>query len=250
MCQGRNRGKILWPCNPVWYRQSCPNLLENPSLAVNHIQLLMLALLNVIIWLHLISGCPNFIVYDLSINGKIEKKCRTDAIPYIYVFGQNIEVHLPIIFNTFLWHWRILVMGVLYSISTSVSWYVPFIENIGLKSHVIIWSAKDTLPHGYVFIWQAYLNQSWFDFSSFLKCYLKYLEFISNFLEINSSKCYHNNCTTVKPRVSGHLLPSKKCPDTRKCPDKRDSRIIVVHPSKYCRFRTQTSLWHTLKFDW
>ena len=58
------------------------------------------------------------------------------------------------------------------------------------------------------------------------------------------------NPNTVKPRVSGHLPPSKKCPDTRQCPNKRGSRKIVVHPCKWYRFRTQTPLWHILKYDW
>ena len=52
--------------------------------------------------------------------------------------------------------------------------------------------------------------------------------------------CVKYESNTVKPRVSGHLLPSKKCPDTRECPDKRGSTKIVVHPCKYYRIRTQT----------
>ena len=43
---------------------------------------------------------------------------------------------------------------------------------------------------------------------------------------------------TVKPRVSGHLFPSKKCPDTRECPIsyglvflKNSSTQLVQHES-------------------
>ena len=35
--------------------------------------------------------------------------------------------------------------------------------------------------------------------------------------------------TTVEPRVSWHLRPSKRLPDTRECPDKRDSRKILKY---------------------
>ena len=44
----------------------------------------------------------------------------------------------------------------------------------------------------------------------------------------NACESHHQHHNTVEPRVSMHLRPSAQRPDTRECPDMRDSKRTPI----------------------